>query len=76
MTAQPDPARFHLLLTSADRPVVQGWWGSEVTARRKLINWVGEYGGMPDARITLTDETTGETLAAWPGPVVGGRSYS
>ncbi|MFF9309867.1 hypothetical protein ACF1BS_03060 [Streptomyces sp. NPDC014748] len=72
MTTHPDtPGRFHLLLSSDGRPVVQGWWGSEATARRKLVGWVGEYGGMPDARIILADEKTGETLAVWPDPVVG-----
>ncbi|NED75431.1 hypothetical protein G3I51_24515 [Streptomyces sp. SID9944] len=75
MTTQPGlPGRFHLLLTSIGRPMVHGWWGSEATARRKFVGWVGEYGGMPEVRITLTDETTGETLAVWPNPVVGGGS--
>lgn len=64
MTDSPD--RFHLQLTSAGRPVQHGWWGSEVTARRKLAGWVGEYGAMPGVRITLTDETTGTVLAEWP----------
>lgn len=71
------PGRYHLLLTSGGRPVQHGWWGSEATARRKLARWVGEYGSMPAARITLTDETTGEQVAAWPEEspsVVGGPS--
>ncbi|WP_171109227.1 MULTISPECIES: hypothetical protein [unclassified Streptomyces] len=62
-----DPERYHLLLTSASRPVQHGWWGSEATARRKFSSWVGEYGSLPDARITLVDEETGETLTEWPG---------
>ncbi|MFI9601476.1 hypothetical protein ACIHCX_16680 [Streptomyces sp. NPDC052043] len=48
--------RFHLTAKSAGRSVVQGWWGSEETARRKLSSWMGEYGSMPGARITLTGE--------------------
>lgn len=27
--------------------------------------WVGDW-GVPGTRITLVDETTGETLAEWP----------
>ncbi|MCL7429791.1 hypothetical protein [Streptomyces sp. YS415] len=59
------PGRFHLSLASAGRPVAQGWWDSEATARDKLKEWVGEW-GRPGACITLTDEQTGETLTAWP----------
>ncbi|MFF8589912.1 hypothetical protein ACF061_00490 [Streptomyces sp. NPDC015220] len=67
MTAPSDtPSRYHLLLSSGGRPVQHGWWGSEATARRKFVGWVGEYGSMPGARITLTDETTGATLTTWP----------
>jgi hypothetical protein len=58
--------RFHLTLTSAGRPVMNGWWGSEATARGKHRDWIGEHGGMPDARVTLVDEETGETLTTWP----------
>lgn len=48
---------------------MHGWWGSETTARRKFTSWVGEYSTLPDARITLADEETGETLTTWPdGP--------
>jgi hypothetical protein len=71
------PGRYHLLLTTSGRPVQHGWWESEAIALRKFTRWVGEYGSMPDARITLTDEETGEQLAVWPdeGPgVVSGRS--
>ncbi|WP_225825629.1 hypothetical protein [Streptomyces naphthomycinicus] len=62
----PDPSRYHLLLASSGRPVQHGWWANEATARRKLTRWVGEYGTIPGARITLTDEETAEELAAWP----------
>lgn len=60
------PGRYHLLLSSGGRPVQHGWWPSEETARRKFTRWIGEYGSMPEPRITLTDEDTGEQLAAWP----------
>jgi hypothetical protein len=66
------PARYHVTLASAGRPVQHGWWDSEATARRKLAAWVGEWGGLPDARITLVDEDTGQTLEGWPGVVSGG----
>lgn len=69
-----NPDRYHLTLTAGGRPVQQGWWGSEATARRKWSGWIGEYSNLPDARIVLVDEDTGETLASWPGPVVGGGS--
>ncbi|GHE15565.1 hypothetical protein [Streptomyces alanosinicus] len=38
----------------------------EGTARDKFRRWIGEYGSMPGARLTLTDEETGDVLAAWP----------
>ncbi|GAA3121585.1 hypothetical protein [Streptomyces echinatus] len=60
------PGRYHLLLESGGRPVAHGWWDDEATARRKLIRWVGEFGAMPGARITLTDEESGEQLTEWP----------
>ena len=60
-----DPGRYHLTLTVDGRPVMHGWWGSETTARGKFARWVGEH-GQPDARITLVDEETGETLTTWP----------
>ncbi|MFD4977860.1 hypothetical protein [Streptomyces sp. NPDC058424] len=45
---------------------MQGWWGSEATARRKFSSWVGEYGTMSGARITLIDEGQGQTVTTWP----------
>ncbi|MEV6833518.1 hypothetical protein AB0N17_03135 [Streptomyces sp. NPDC051133] len=60
------PGRYHLLLSSDGRPMMHGWWGSEATARRKLIRWIGERGSLPGARITLTDEGTGTVLTTWP----------
>ncbi|MEU9323164.1 hypothetical protein AB0D91_05030 [Streptomyces canus] len=63
-----NPDRFHLTLTSAGRPVMHGWWPVEATARGLLPVWVGSWGELPDARITLVDEETGETLTEWPEP--------
>jgi hypothetical protein len=59
------PARYHLTLAVAGRPVAQGWWRSETVARGKFTAWVGAW-GRPGARITLTDEETGAALTAWP----------
>lgn len=61
-----NPGRYHLLLTVAGRPVQHGWWGSEDMARDMLPVWVGKWGDLPDARVTLIDEETGETLTTWP----------
>ncbi|MFI9244126.1 hypothetical protein ACIGXF_16410 [Streptomyces sp. NPDC053086] len=66
MTSNPDPGRYHLLLSSGGQPIQHGWWGSESTARRKFTRWIGEHGALPDAQVTLTDEETGETLTSWP----------
>ncbi|MGV9888412.1 hypothetical protein [Streptomyces sp. NPDC003395] len=66
MHSNPRPGRYHLLLASAGRPVQHGWWNNEATARRKYVSWIGEYGSMPGARVTLTDDETGETLTSWP----------
>jgi hypothetical protein len=65
MSDVPDPGRYHLLHTINDRPVQHGWWNQEETAREKFRDCVGLYGA-PGARITLTDEDTGEQLAIWP----------
>lgn len=59
-----NPERYHLSLTSAGRMVAQGWWGSETAARAKFAEWVGS--GVADARVTLVDDETGETLTEWP----------
>jgi hypothetical protein len=45
---------------------MQGWWPLEATARDQLTVWVGSWGELPDARITLVDEETGTTLTEWP----------
>jgi hypothetical protein len=59
--------RYHLTLTAAGRPMMQGWWGNEETPRGMIPVWVGSWGDLPDARVTLFDEETGETLTTWPG---------
>jgi hypothetical protein len=46
------PGRYHLLLTTRGLPVQRGWWGLEGTGREKFRRWVGEYSGLPDARIS------------------------
>ncbi|MFI0813206.1 hypothetical protein [Streptomyces echinatus] len=63
-----DPCRYYLLLEAGGRPVQHGWWGSAEVARDKFRRWVGEYGSMPGARITLNDEASVEVLAIWPDP--------
>ncbi|MFD7997316.1 hypothetical protein [Streptomyces mexicanus] len=75
MSEQPDgpPGRFHLTLSVAGRPVLDGWWDSEPTARRKFVGLLGEQ-GRDGVTISLVDEGTGVLLDSWPGPVVGGGS--
>lgn len=60
------PDRYHLTLSSAGRPAMHGWWADRAVADRKLREWIGEYGSMPDARVTLADEETGSVLTDWP----------
>jgi hypothetical protein len=59
-----NPERYHLTLTSAGRPSMHGWWGSEAVARDKFTTWVGDW-GRPGARITLVDEEAGTVLTTW-----------
>jgi hypothetical protein len=61
-----EPQRYYLALTAGGRIVLQDWWASEAKARRKFSGWVGEYGHLHGAKITLVDEETGQTLASWP----------
>lgn len=58
--------RYHLMLTSDGRPVQHGWWGSDVVAGGKFTRWVGEYGDLPDARITLVDTEARTVIHRWP----------
>lgn len=70
MVVHPDGVdhreRYQLTLTVAGGRVARGWWGSEEAARRQFTRWVGQYGSMPGARITLVDEDTGTVLTSWP----------
>ncbi|MEV7793393.1 hypothetical protein AB0O68_15580 [Streptomyces sp. NPDC087512] len=58
--------RYQVTVTSAGRPAIHGWWGREETARAAFTKWIGEYGNLPDARVTLMDEETGTVLTTWP----------
>lgn len=69
--AVDDPERYRLTLTLDGRRVLDGWWASEATARKKFTATVGDY-GRDGAHVTLVDEETAETLASWPEPAVGG----
>lgn len=69
MTAPaPDPQRFHLTVSTTGRPVMHGWWSREATARDKFRDWIGAYGRMPDARVSLAERIgAGERLVeSWP----------
>ncbi|MFF7190850.1 hypothetical protein ACFZAR_37815 [Streptomyces sp. NPDC008222] len=67
------PGRYRLTLYLDGRPVMHGWWNRETTARKKFRSAVGDY-GHGGATIRLVDTETGEELASWPTPVVGGDS--
>ncbi|MFF8731647.1 hypothetical protein ACF073_34930 [Streptomyces sp. NPDC015171] len=58
--------RYHVLLDTGGRAVQHGWWGREEIARDKFRRWVGEWSGMRDARVTLTDGEAGTVLDIWP----------
>jgi len=61
-----DDQRYHLTLTLDGRQAMNGWWGSEATARRQFTSWIGGRGSMPGVRIVLVDEETGTVLTTWP----------
>ncbi|MFF2852728.1 hypothetical protein ACFVT5_41505 [Streptomyces sp. NPDC058001] len=58
--------RYHLTLSTGDRPAMHGWWGNRQVADRKFTRWVGEYSDVAGARIVLTDEEEQRVLASWP----------
>lgn len=65
-----DDERYHLTLaTDADGTVMHGWWSDLDTAERKFASWIGSYGSMPGARITLVERLDGgdeQVLKSWP----------
>lgn len=40
--------------------------GERRSRARQVRAWVGEYGTIPGARLTLADEAEARTLAVWP----------
>ena len=60
------PDRYHLTLTSGDRPVMHGWWAHLATAERKYLGWIGEHGSVESARVTLIDTADGRVIRSWP----------
>ncbi|MFF0013667.1 hypothetical protein [Streptomyces sp. NPDC005374] len=73
----PDPQRFHLTVSATGRPVMQGWWSREATARDKFRDWIGAYGRMPGAHVALTERAGADErlLENWPeGAAVAAKS--
>ncbi|MFG3127303.1 hypothetical protein ACGFZU_06335 [Streptomyces tendae] len=58
--------RYRVTVTTGGQPLIQGWWDDETVARRKVASWIGEHGSRSGARVTLTDEETGDVLTEWP----------
>ncbi|MFI1701980.1 hypothetical protein ACH419_39370 [Streptomyces bobili] len=63
---RPMEGRYRVTLLVDEAPVMQGWWDDQATADRKYLAWIGERGGKDSVRVTLVDEETDTTLAAWP----------
>ncbi|MEU6593635.1 hypothetical protein ABZ923_31180 [Streptomyces sp. NPDC046881] len=42
------------------------WWGRQEVAQDEFRRWVGDYQSMPGARLSLTDEESGDVLATCP----------
>ncbi|SHI69092.1 hypothetical protein [Streptomyces sp. 3214.6] len=63
---EPMEGRYRVSLTLGGMPVLQGWWADRATADRKFTTWIGQYGSRAGARVTLTDEETGDLLTSWP----------
>jgi len=53
-----------ILTTNEVGQVMQGRWSSLETAERKFTSWIGSYGSMPGARITLAEQAADDT---WTG---------
>ncbi|MGW2933966.1 hypothetical protein ACWDA7_19425 [Streptomyces sp. NPDC001156] len=60
-----DAGRYRVTLSVEDQRVMDGWWDSEATARKKWAATVGNY-GRDGAHVILVDTETGEQLADWP----------
>ncbi|WP_328974195.1 hypothetical protein [Streptomyces canus] len=63
-----DPSDFHLVLTSAGRPVMHGWWSDGATAERKFSEWIGSHSAIKGAAVVLAERSAdGErVLMSWP----------
>ncbi|MFE2486093.1 hypothetical protein ACFXGR_22885 [Streptomyces mirabilis] len=61
-----DDQRYHLALSTGDRPVMHGWWGERATAERKFTRWIGEHGSVDGAQVVLVDEEEARVLKTWP----------
>ncbi|MGW6484982.1 hypothetical protein ACWGDS_45495 [Streptomyces sp. NPDC055059] len=65
----PDLERYRVTLTAGGAVVMQGAWSIRETGERKFRSWIGSYGSMPGARITLAEQVADGTwieLRAWP----------
>ncbi|MFI6658052.1 hypothetical protein ACIBL8_21315 [Streptomyces sp. NPDC050523] len=63
-----DPSDFHLVLTSAGRPVMHGWWSDGATAERKFSEWIGSYSAIKGAAVVLAERSVDDerVLMSWP----------
>ncbi|MFF1401354.1 hypothetical protein ACFVZD_47715 [Streptomyces sp. NPDC058287] len=64
-----DPDRYRVTLTTGGAVVMQGTWSHRETGQRKFRSWIGSYGSIPGARITLAEQAADESwreLEAWP----------
>lgn len=65
----PMEGRYNVTLLAHGQPVMEGWWEEHAIAERKYLAWIGEHGSRAGARVTLTDEESGDVLTSWPdGP--------
>jgi hypothetical protein len=63
-----DNEQFHLILSADSQPVMNGWWSKQPTAEHQYLSWIGSWGSIDGARITLAERTDdGErVIASWP----------
>ncbi|MFF1563795.1 hypothetical protein ACFVY1_09745 [Streptomyces sp. NPDC058293] len=65
--------RYRVTLTTGGAVVMQGAWSNRETGQRKFRSWIGSYGSIPGARITLAEQAADESwgdLEAWPDSAV------